>query len=68
MSALREETVISLTNHTVRTSRDGRRIPIDDTAAPIRNSQGEVIGGVLVFRDVINRRRAELFEAGIRER
>jgi PAS domain S-box-containing protein len=66
--ALRENKAVALANHTILTSKDGRRIPIDDTAAPIRNSEGEVAGGVLVFRDVIKRRQAERFEAGVRER
>src|SRR5262249_17051997 len=34
-------------------------IPIDDSAAPIRDEQGVVLGGVLVFRDVTERRRTE---------
>ncbi len=66
--ALLENKIVGLANHTTLTSKDGRRIPIDDTAAPIRNSEGEVAGGVLVFRDVIKRRQAELFEAAIRQR
>ncbi len=40
-------------------SRDGRHIPIDDTASPIRDASGNVLGGVLVFRDISERRRAE---------
>jgi PAS domain S-box-containing protein len=66
--ALRENRVVGLANHTTLTSRDGRKTPIDDTAAPIRNGQGEVVGGVLVFRDVVERRRAEIFETGVKER
>ena len=33
-------------------SKDGRKIPMQVTAAPIRNESGEVIGGVETFRDV----------------
>ncbi len=40
-------------------ARDGRETPIDDSAAPIRNDAGELIGVVLVFRDVRSRRRTE---------
>jgi PAS domain S-box-containing protein len=40
-------------------SRRGTRVPIDDTAAPLRNEDGEEIGCVLVFRDVTNQRNAE---------
>jgi PAS domain S-box-containing protein len=39
-------------------SRDGRRIPIDDSGAPIRH-EGVLVGVVVVFRDVTERRRAE---------
>jgi PAS domain S-box-containing protein len=66
--ALYENRESGLVNQTVLTAKDGREIPIDDTAAPIRNSQSEVVGAVLVFRDVIARRKLELFEARVRER
>jgi PAS domain S-box-containing protein len=32
--------------------KDGRKIPMQVTAAPIRNESGEVVGGVETFRDV----------------
>lgn len=44
--------IIDLANHTVLIARDGRRRDIADSGAPIRNSQSEIIGVVLVFRDV----------------
>jgi PAS domain S-box-containing protein len=49
---LREESVGGLAKHTVLTSRDGRVIPVADSSAPIRDRQGNVIGVVLVFRDL----------------
>jgi PAS domain S-box-containing protein len=58
--ALREGVVVGMANHTVLISRDGAEWPIDDSAAPIRNAQGTVIGVVLVFRDVSERRQSEL--------
>jgi two-component system CheB/CheR fusion protein len=51
---------VGLANHTVLVSRDGARVPIDDSAAPIRGPSGEIIGVVLVFRDITERRRAQL--------
>ncbi|HTC31878.1 MAG TPA: CHASE3 domain-containing protein [Bryobacteraceae bacterium] len=57
--ALREGVIVGLANHTVLIARDGTERPIDDSAAPIRNAQGYVIGVVLVFRDVSDRRIAE---------
>lgn len=38
---------------------DGRSIPIADSAAPIRNREGKVVGAVLIFRDITERRRLE---------
>lgn len=40
-------------------SKDGRRIPIEDSAAPIRDHRGKVVGAVLVFRDVSEQLRAQ---------
>jgi two-component system, cell cycle sensor histidine kinase and response regulator CckA len=51
--------VVGLTNHTILVARDGNRIPIDDSAAPIHDEQGNITGVVLVFRDVTLRRRAQ---------
>jgi PAS domain S-box-containing protein len=56
---MREGTVVGLANHTVLLARDGREIPIDDSAAPIRDRGGRLAGVVLVFRDVAERKRAE---------
>jgi PAS domain S-box-containing protein len=40
-------------------TRDGREIPIDDIAAPIRDENGNLAGVVLVFRDISARQQAE---------
>ena len=63
--ALRDGNTVSLTNHSVLISRQGRDVPIDDTASPIRDAEGKVTGVVLVFRDVTQRRNEErrLYEA-----
>jgi light-regulated signal transduction histidine kinase (bacteriophytochrome) len=39
--------------------RNGAAVPIDDSAAPIMSDRGEVLGGVIVFRDVSERRRTD---------
>ncbi len=44
--------VVGLANHTVLVAWDGRRHHISDSAAPIRDAKGELIGVVMVFRDV----------------
>jgi PAS domain S-box-containing protein len=57
--ALREGRIVGLANHTKLRSKHGLEIPIDDSAAPIRDADGNVIGVVLVFRDVTERKEAE---------
>jgi PAS domain S-box-containing protein len=57
---MREGAVVGLANHTVLIARDGSECPIDDSGAPIRNAAGEIMGVVLVFRDVTARRLSEL--------
>ena len=52
-------TIVGLANHTVLIARDGRETPIDDSGAPIRVDNGRVVGVVLVFRDITERRQAE---------
>ncbi|HEU5070570.1 MAG TPA: PAS domain S-box protein [Verrucomicrobiae bacterium] len=52
--------IIGLANHTTLVARDGTECPIADSAAPIRDARGEVVGVVLVFRDVREERQAEL--------
>ncbi|MBZ0106849.1 MAG: EAL domain-containing protein [Sulfuricella denitrificans] len=49
--ALRGNRIVGLANHTVLIRRDGREFSIEDSAAPIRNRDGSVIGVVLVFHD-----------------
>ncbi|MHB8736701.1 MAG: PAS domain-containing hybrid sensor histidine kinase/response regulator, partial [Terriglobales bacterium] len=55
---LREGQVVGLANHTLLLTRDGREIPMDESAAPIRGHEGAVAGVVLVFRDVTEVRKA----------
>ena len=54
---------MGLANHTVLLARDGRAVPIDDSAAPIRPKEGAISGAVLVFRDITARRKAEREQA-----
>ncbi|MBC7900107.1 MAG: PAS domain S-box protein [Saprospiraceae bacterium] len=57
--ALREGTVVGLANHTVLIAKNKAESPIDDSAAPIRDEKGNVVGVVLIFRDVTERKEAE---------
>ena len=56
---LAEGQVVGLANHTLLIARDDAERPIDDSAAPIRDERGAIVGVVLIFRDVTERRRAE---------
>jgi PAS domain S-box-containing protein len=57
--ALAEGLIVGLANHTTLLARDGREIPIEDSAAPIRSPAGEIMGAVMVFHDVSERRQKE---------
>ena len=56
---LQEGRAFELTNHTVLITKDGRRVPVEDSAAPIVDNDGRVIGVVLVFHDVTEKRRGQ---------
>ena len=51
--------IVGLANHTALIDKNGRVIPIEDSAAPIRDTNGNVVGAVMVFHDVSDRRRVE---------
>lgn len=56
---LLEGSIVGLANHTLLISKTGKEIPIDDSAAPIKDDRGHISGVVLVFRDVTERIRIE---------
>jgi PAS domain S-box-containing protein len=51
--------VVGLANHTVLLARDGREYQIADSAAPILNAAGIIVGVVLVFSDITEQYRSE---------
>ncbi|MFL6577864.1 MAG: EAL domain-containing protein [Povalibacter sp.] len=55
--ALREGRVIAVADQTVLVNRRGQEIAIQDSAAPIRDRLGHLIGAVMVFHDVSKERR-----------
>jgi PAS domain S-box-containing protein len=55
---LRDNRIVELANHTALVTKNGQEIPIADSAAPIRNHDGSIVGVVLVFRDVTQTRQA----------
>jgi two-component system, cell cycle sensor histidine kinase and response regulator CckA len=53
---LREGVIVGLANHTVLIAKDGTKKSIDDSGAPIIDDKGKIIGVVLVFRDITERK------------
>jgi PAS domain S-box-containing protein len=51
--------IVELANHTVLRNANGTLTPIEDSAAPIRDDRNELIGVVLVFRDVSKERQSQ---------
>ena len=57
---LRDGVIVGLANHTLLVARDGREVPIADSAAPIRDALGQEPSGiVLVFRDQTHEREVQ---------
>src|SRR6202044_3644542 len=57
MRCLREGQMLGLSEHTVLLNRRGQELAIQDSAAPIRDRAGNLIGAVMVFHDVSKERR-----------
>ncbi len=57
--AIKTGAVVGLANHTVLITKQGQEISIDDSGAPIRDPDGAVVGAILVFRDISERRLTE---------
>lgn len=59
IKALASGVSVMLPIDTILINRDGSELPIDDSAAPIKDANGRISGSVLVFRDISERRRLE---------
>jgi PAS domain S-box-containing protein len=57
--SLKNGAVVNLEENGLLIAKDGRELPIDHSAAPIRDDDGKIIGVVVVFRDNTERKRAE---------
>lgn len=64
-TSLHSGEIVELSNHTALLSRDGSEYQIADSCAPIKDASGEILGAVLVFRNVTEeyRQREELRES-----
>lgn len=57
---LETDSVVAMENHTILVRKgDGEEFHIEDSAAPIRRSDGVIIGAVMVFHDVTERKKAQ---------
>lgn len=54
-----ERKIINLDDNTVLMTKNKRSVSIDDSAAPIINDKGELIGVVMVFRNITERKKIE---------
>lgn len=54
-----EGRIVGLANHTVLRDSEGNMIPIEDSAAPLRDADGKLVGVVLVFRDASIERQTQ---------
>jgi len=57
--ALSTGTVQEMSNHTMIVKKDGTEIPVADSAAPLKDKDGKIIGCVVVFRDVTKEREVD---------
>jgi len=59
LRVLREGSSAVLASNALLVARDARETPVDGSAAPIKDEHGNIIGVVLTFRDVAERKRME---------
>ncbi|MEH1765464.1 MAG: ATP-binding protein [Nostoc sp.] len=58
IKVLQDGIIVSIPAETILITKDGVEIPIDDSAAPIRDDKDNITGAVLVFRDITERKQA----------
>jgi PAS domain S-box-containing protein len=63
MSVLKDGRAATTANHVALVAKDGREISIEDSVAPIRDSTKEIVGAILVFRDVTRQKNARQLQA-----
>ncbi len=58
LAALEKKKVVLLEENTMLVKKDGTKIYIDDSGAPIHKKEGDIIGAVLIFRDITEKKKA----------
>lgn len=56
---LKTGNIVGLANHTILISKEGKEYQIADSAAPIKNDRGEILGTIIVFSDVTEKYTAQ---------
>jgi PAS domain S-box-containing protein len=56
---IQKRVVMTLTAPVLLITKNGDKVPVEDSAAPMINDKGELTGAVMVFRDITERKRAE---------
>ncbi|MFN6566878.1 diguanylate cyclase domain-containing protein [Dendronalium sp. ChiSLP03b] len=59
IQAIAADKVLNLPENCMLIAKDGNEIPIGDNVAPIRDSNGDITGAVLVFQDITQRKQME---------
>jgi PAS domain S-box-containing protein len=57
--AIKSHVITKMANHVMLVRQDGSRIPVADSAAPIKDAAGDVMGCVVVFHDVTRERQID---------
>jgi len=61
--AMQTGKMVEMSNHTILIRKDGAKIAVADSSAPLRDKNGKVVGCVAVFRDVSRERRISQMES-----
>ena len=56
---VQNDATVELKEPTLLITKNGKKLPIDDSSAPIRDKNGDMLGVALIFRDITERRKAE---------
>jgi PAS domain S-box-containing protein len=59
IKAIERGVIVRLADQWILRTKDGEETPISDSAAPIRDKDGNITGVVAIFQDITERKRAE---------